>query len=127
MEAGGQNVALSLVYPGKNLPLSTGNEAGWDPGPVWTLWRTGKSKPDRRACSLPLYRLSYTAFLRHKGPAGEPDGHDISIVTKTSGFLAGPFTTQWAVSAVRTVSSAVRECAARTVITSSPSYKLISL
>ena len=51
--------------PGKD-PVPTLQEAGWDPGPVWT---GGKSRPhrdsipDRPARRQSLYRLSYRAHV----------------------------------------------------------------
>ena len=53
-----------LFTPGKD-PLPVVQEAGWAPGPVWTvaenLSPTGIRFPDRPARSQSLYRLSYTA------------------------------------------------------------------
>jgi hypothetical protein len=34
---------LPLYSPGKEPPVSIGQEAGWAPQPVWTLWTKGKS------------------------------------------------------------------------------------
>jgi len=59
----------SAVLPGRTLPRGTDlapilQEAGWDPGPVWT---GGKSRPNRDsipdhpARSQSLYRLRYRA------------------------------------------------------------------
>jgi len=53
-----------LFTSGKDL-VPTVQEAGWDPGPVWTgaenLTPTRIRSPDRPARSQSLYRLSYTA------------------------------------------------------------------
>ena len=50
--------------PGKD-PVPIVQEAGWAPGPVWTvaenLTRTGIRSSDRPARSQSLYRLSYPA------------------------------------------------------------------
>ena len=58
--------ALSLP-PGKD-PVPILQEAGWDPGPVWTgaenLAATGIRSPDRPARSQSLYRLSSPAYLQ---------------------------------------------------------------
>ena len=43
-------------------PVSILQEAGWAPGPVWTVGKShlhGDSIPDRPSCSQSLYRLSY--------------------------------------------------------------------
>ena len=59
---GGQCHAPAALPPGKD-PVSTVQEAGWAPGPVWTgaenLFPTGIRLPDRPARSESLYRLSY--------------------------------------------------------------------
>ena len=53
-----------LFTPGKD-PVPIVQEAGWDPGSVWTgaenHARTGIRSPDRPARSQSLYRLSYPA------------------------------------------------------------------
>jgi hypothetical protein len=55
----------SHVTSGRKLTLSIGEEAGWAPEPVWTLWRSKKifpcqeSNPGSPARSPSLYRLSY--------------------------------------------------------------------
>ena len=53
-----------LFTPWKD-PVPIVQEAGWDPGPVWTgaknLVPTGIRSPDRPARSQSLYRLSYRA------------------------------------------------------------------
>jgi hypothetical protein len=36
-KASGQFNAPAALSPGKDLPASTGYEAGWDPEPHWTL------------------------------------------------------------------------------------------
>jgi hypothetical protein len=60
----------SASRPGRSLPpgkdpLPIVQEAGWDPGQVWTsaenLAPTGIRSPDRPARSQSLYRLSYPA------------------------------------------------------------------
>jgi hypothetical protein len=62
----GQPHAVLLVTPGKD-PVPIVQEAGWDPGPVWTgaenLALTGIRSPDRPARSQTLYRLRYLAYL----------------------------------------------------------------
>ena len=62
MGVGDQGHAPVAFTPGKNLkPIL--QEAGWDPGPVWTgaenLAHIGIRSPDRPARSKSLYRLSY--------------------------------------------------------------------
>jgi hypothetical protein len=56
------NATTRLLYPGKD-PVPFVQEAGWDPGPVWTgaenLSSTGIRSPDRPARSESLYWLSY--------------------------------------------------------------------
>ena len=51
-----------LFNPWKD-PVPIVQEAGWDPGPVWTgvenLASTGIRSPDRPACSQSLYKLRY--------------------------------------------------------------------
>jgi len=55
-----------LFTPGKN-PVPIVKEAGWAPGPVWTvvenLVPTGIRSPARPARSQSLYRLRYPAHL----------------------------------------------------------------
>jgi hypothetical protein len=62
---GGQRHALAAFYPGKD-PVPTVQEAGWDPGPVWTcaenLAPTRIRSPDRPDSNQSLYRLSYPAY-----------------------------------------------------------------
>ena len=52
----------SFTPPGKD-PVLIVQVAGWTPGLVWTgvenLAHTGIRSPDRPACSLSLYPLSY--------------------------------------------------------------------
>jgi hypothetical protein len=52
-----------LFTPGKD-PISTVQEAGWAPRPVWTvaanLAPTGIRSPDRPSSNQSLYRLSYS-------------------------------------------------------------------
>ena len=60
-----------LFTPGKD-PVTTVQEAGWAPGPVWTgaknLAPTGIWSPDSPACSQSPYRLHYPAYvLRQTG------------------------------------------------------------
>jgi len=64
---GGEGVRVTprpLFTSGKD-PVPIVQEAGWDPGPVWTgaknLAPTGIPSPDRPARSQSLYRLSYPA------------------------------------------------------------------
>jgi hypothetical protein len=58
----GQRHSPATLHPGKD-PVPTVQEAGWDPGPVWTgaknLAATGIGSQDRPARSELLYRLSY--------------------------------------------------------------------
>jgi hypothetical protein len=42
MEVNGQLQAIAALTPGIGLPVPIGEEAGWAPEPVWTLWRRGK-------------------------------------------------------------------------------------
>jgi hypothetical protein len=39
MEVSGQLHAPGALLPGKGPPVSIGQEAGWAPKQVWTLWR----------------------------------------------------------------------------------------
>jgi hypothetical protein len=51
--------------PGKD-PVPIVQEAGWAPGPVWTVEKSRPHRdsiPDRPACSQSLYRLSYWAHI----------------------------------------------------------------
>ena len=62
MGVGGQRHAPATFTPEKD-PVPILQEAGWDPGPVWTgaenLASIGIRSPDRPARSESLYRLSY--------------------------------------------------------------------
>ena len=64
--------APAALYPGKD-PVPIVQEAGWVPGPVWTvaekLASTGIRSPDRSARIHSVYRLSYRA---HTGSIGCP-------------------------------------------------------
>jgi hypothetical protein len=66
MGVGGQRHAPVRFTLG-NDPVSIVQEAGWAPGPVWTvaeiLAPTGIRSPDRPARSESLYRLSYSGPL----------------------------------------------------------------
>ena len=59
-----------LFTPGKD-PVPIVQEAGWDPGQVWTgaenLALTGIRSPDRPARRQSLYRLRYPAHKRDDG------------------------------------------------------------
>ena len=63
----GQRHAPAALYSGKN-PVPIVQEAGWDPGPIWTsaenLATTGIRSPDRPTHGQSLYRLSYPAHNR---------------------------------------------------------------
>jgi hypothetical protein len=63
------NATPQTIYPGK-YPVPIVQEAGWDPGPVWTgaenLASTGIRSPNRPHRSESLYRL------RHLGPLITP-------------------------------------------------------
>jgi len=37
------NLTLRPLFPGKELPMSTEQEARWAPDPAWTFWRPEKS------------------------------------------------------------------------------------
>jgi len=56
------------LYPRKGDPVPIVQEAGWDPGPVWTgaenLNPPGIRSPDRPARSESLYRLSYPGSVQ---------------------------------------------------------------
>jgi len=39
MEACGQHHAPVALPRGKELPVTSEQETGWAPGPVWTRWR----------------------------------------------------------------------------------------
>jgi hypothetical protein len=43
MEVSGQLYVPAALPPKKEHLLSIGQEAGWAPEPVWTLWRRDKS------------------------------------------------------------------------------------
>ena len=62
----GQPHAPAALYPGKD-PVPIAQEAGWAPGPVWTvaenLAPTGIRSPDRPARSQSLYQPRYPAHL----------------------------------------------------------------
>jgi hypothetical protein len=56
MDLSGQLHAPAALSTGNQPPVSTAQEAGWVPEPVWTLWRREKSfapawesKPDSSA------------------------------------------------------------------------------
>jgi hypothetical protein len=57
------NATPRLLYPRERDPVPIVQEAGWAPGPVWTvaenLAPTGILTPDHPARSESLYRLSY--------------------------------------------------------------------
>jgi len=87
----GQRHAPAALYPGKD-PVPIVQEAGWDPGPVWTgeenLVPTGIRSPDRPARSsvairtelpgpLYLYRLVYILYVQ------------------TLGFIIGIYFSEW--------------------------------
>jgi len=42
MEMSGQPQAPATLLPGREPLVPTGEEAGWNPEPVWKLWRRGK-------------------------------------------------------------------------------------
>jgi len=43
MVVSGQLHALATLLPGKELPVPIGEEAGWDPEPVWKHCQYGES------------------------------------------------------------------------------------
>jgi hypothetical protein len=45
MEVSGQLHVPAALPLGKEPTVPTGQEAGWAPEPVWTLWRREKSCP----------------------------------------------------------------------------------
>jgi hypothetical protein len=47
MKVNGQLHALSALHPGKEPPVLTGKEAGWDTELVWTTWKRENSLPYR--------------------------------------------------------------------------------
>jgi hypothetical protein len=47
MELSGQLHASAALLQAKEFPLPIGQEAGWAPEPVWTMWRKEKSCPYR--------------------------------------------------------------------------------
>jgi len=63
----GVNVTPRPLFAHGKDPVPIVQEAGWDPGPVWTgaenLAPTGIRSPDRPARSQSLYRLSYPAHI----------------------------------------------------------------
>ena len=62
MGVGGQRYALAALPSGKD-PVPIVWEAGWTPGPVWTVAENLAPiqirSPDRQVRSESLYRLSY--------------------------------------------------------------------
>jgi hypothetical protein len=42
MEVSGQLYAPAALAPGKETPAPIGQEAGWAPEPVWSLWSRKK-------------------------------------------------------------------------------------
>ena len=73
----GQRHAPAALPPGK-WPVPIIQEAGWVPGPVWTvaqnLASTGIQSPDRPVRSESLYRLSYPCpqLSLHNYKIGDP-------------------------------------------------------
>ena len=67
MEVRGEFHALAVLSEGKKTPVLIEQEAGWDPGPVWSaaenLTPTGTRSPHRPARSESLYRLRYPGPL----------------------------------------------------------------
>jgi hypothetical protein len=66
MEVSGQLHALATLSPGKEPPVSIGEEVEWTPESVWTTWRKLFTLPGlelrplgRPARSQSLYRLRY--------------------------------------------------------------------
>jgi hypothetical protein len=61
------NVTPRPLYPRERDPVSTVEEAGWAPGPVWTgaenFFFAGIRSPDRPSRSESLYRLRYSSPL----------------------------------------------------------------
>ena len=53
------NAAPRPLYARERDPVPFVQEAGWAPGPVWTVAEIGIRSPDRQARSESLYRLSY--------------------------------------------------------------------
>jgi hypothetical protein len=50
---------VPVAFPtGKQPPVPTGQEAGWAPGPVWTLWRQTNLTPpgNRTPVAQPIAR-----------------------------------------------------------------------
>jgi hypothetical protein len=73
--------ALAALPPGKSSSVSIGYVLGWDPEPVWTLWRREQSCLCRDlnsgypTHSPSLYQLSY------------PDSYERKYVSRFSGYL----------------------------------------
>jgi hypothetical protein len=68
MEMSGQLQALAALPSGKEDLVTTGEEVGWAPEPVWTRWwreklpaSTGTRTPDHPARSLALYHWAISA------------------------------------------------------------------
>jgi hypothetical protein len=61
MEVNGQLHALVALPPGKEPPVSIGQEAGWVPEPVSTLWSRDKTHAPagNRTLSVQLVSLRY--------------------------------------------------------------------
>jgi hypothetical protein len=57
VEASGQLHALAALPPVKDRPVPTGQEAGWAPNPVWSLWRREQTLAPT-VNRTPVYRLS---------------------------------------------------------------------
>jgi len=59
------NVTPRSLYPRGKIPVPIVQEAGWTPGPVWTVAENiaplGFKNPNLQAHSKSLYRLRYLA------------------------------------------------------------------
>jgi hypothetical protein len=74
MDVSGQLHAPAALPPGKVHPPPIGQEAGWAPEPVWTLWRREKS---------------YTC--QEWNPAFQPVAHRYFFFTMTLPVHSGPW------------------------------------
>jgi hypothetical protein len=70
LEVSGQLHATAVLPPGKEHPVPIGQEVGWTPETVWTIWRIFLNLPglELRPLSRPAsiqsqYRLRYPGSL----------------------------------------------------------------
>jgi hypothetical protein len=85
------------LYLRVKTPVPTGQEAGWAPGPVWTVWRTDKSPVPAgitKMCLDPLntdYNTDYTTgWPNHKSRFHSRHRQHILLFYKASGLGLAP-------------------------------------